>query len=96
MNFKPAQLESFCKKPDPAVKCVVLFGNNEGEISILRKKCAEKPPFPIAKSGGLSKPQKGMIRTKPLKGRRKGLPTAFLFPATPKGALITPSDAHDP
>ena len=41
MNFKPAQLESFCKSPDPAVKCIVLFGNNEGEISMLQKKCAE-------------------------------------------------------
>lgn len=41
MNFKPAQFESFCKSPDPAVKCVVLYGNNEGEISMLRKKCAE-------------------------------------------------------
>ena len=41
MNFKPAQLESFCKSPDTAVKCIVLFGNNEGEISMLQKKCAE-------------------------------------------------------
>lgn len=41
MNFKPAQFESFCKSPDPAVKCVVLFGNNEGEMSMLQKKCAE-------------------------------------------------------
>ena len=41
MNLKPAQLESFCKNPDPAVKCIVLYGNNEGEISMLQKKCAE-------------------------------------------------------
>lgn len=41
MNFKPAQLESFCKNPDPAVKCIVLYGNNEGEISMLQKRCAE-------------------------------------------------------
>ncbi len=41
MNFKPAQFESFCKSPDSAVKCVVLFGNNEGEMSMLQKKCAE-------------------------------------------------------
>lgn len=41
MNFKPAQLESFCKNPDSEVKCIVLFGNNEGEISMLQKKCAE-------------------------------------------------------
>ncbi len=41
MNFKPAQLESFCKSPDPAVKCIVLYGNNEGEISMLQKQCAE-------------------------------------------------------
>ena len=41
MNFKPAQLESFCKNPNPDVKCVVLFGNNEGTIAMLQKKCAE-------------------------------------------------------
>lgn len=41
MNFKPAQFESFCKYPNPDVKCVVLFGTNEGAISTLHKKCAE-------------------------------------------------------
>lgn len=41
MNFKPAQLENFCKHPDTAVKCVVLFGNNEGAITTLQKQCAE-------------------------------------------------------
>lgn len=41
MNFKPAQIESFCKNPDSAVKCIVFFGNNEGEMSLLQKKCAE-------------------------------------------------------
>lgn len=41
MNFKPAQLESFCKNPTTDVKCIVLFGNNEGAISTLQKKCAE-------------------------------------------------------
>ncbi len=40
MNLKPAQLESFCKHPDPAVKCIVLYGSNEGEISMLQKQCA--------------------------------------------------------
>ena len=41
MNFKPAQLDSFCKNPNPDVKCVILFGNNEGTIAMLQKKCAE-------------------------------------------------------
>lgn len=41
MNFKLAQLESYCKNPSPEVKCIVLFGNNEGAISIWQKKCAE-------------------------------------------------------
>lgn len=41
MNFKPAQLESFLRQPDPKVKCIVLFGTNEGAISDLQKKCAE-------------------------------------------------------
>lgn len=41
MNFKQAQLESFCANPLPAVKCVILFGTNEGAIATLQKKCAE-------------------------------------------------------
>lgn len=41
MNFKQAQLESFCKNPNPEVKCVVLFGSNEGTIAMLQRKCAE-------------------------------------------------------
>ena len=41
MNFKPAQIESFLKKLDSKIKCIILFGNNEGEISTLQKKCAE-------------------------------------------------------
>ena len=41
MNFKQAQLESFCKNPNPDVKCVILFGSNEGTIALLLKKCAE-------------------------------------------------------
>jgi len=41
MNFKAAQLESFCRNPSPEVKCIILFGNNEGAISIWQKKCAE-------------------------------------------------------
>ena len=41
MNFKPAQLDSFFKNPNPDVKCVILFGNNEGTIAMLQKKCAE-------------------------------------------------------
>lgn len=41
MNFKPAQLENFCLNPSPKVKCVILFGTNEGEIATLQKKCAE-------------------------------------------------------
>lgn len=41
MNFRPLQLESFCKNPNPQIKCIVLFGNNEGAISLWSKKCAE-------------------------------------------------------
>lgn len=41
MNFKPAQLENFCSNPSPAIKCIILFGTNEGEIATLQKKCAE-------------------------------------------------------
>lgn len=41
MNFKPAQLEGFCKNPTPDIKCVVLFGSNEGTIAMLQRKCAE-------------------------------------------------------
>lgn len=39
MNFKAAQLENFCAHPDSAIKCVVLFGPNEGEIATLKQKC---------------------------------------------------------
>ena len=41
MNFKPAQFESFCKYPNPDIKCVVLFGTNEGAMTMLQKKCVE-------------------------------------------------------
>lgn len=41
MNYKAAQLENFCSNPSPAIKCVILFGTNEGEIAVLQKKCAE-------------------------------------------------------
>jgi len=41
MNFKPAQLERFCKSPNPEVKCIILFGTNEGEIAMLQKQCVE-------------------------------------------------------
>ena len=41
MNFKPAQFEGMIARLSPAVKCVVLFGNNEGAIATLQQKCAE-------------------------------------------------------
>ena len=41
MNFKPSQMESFCRAPNPDVKCVILFGNNKGAISLLQKQCAQ-------------------------------------------------------
>lgn len=41
MNFKQSQLESFFQNPKPEVKCVILFGTNEGAIATLQKKCAE-------------------------------------------------------
>ena len=40
------------------------------------------------KAGGMNKPWKGMVRTRPLKGPRKDLPTVLLFRATPKGVLF--------
>lgn len=33
-------MESFCRSPNPEVKCIVLFGNNEGAIAMLQKQCA--------------------------------------------------------
>ncbi len=41
MNFKPEQLESFLQNLGNKVKCVIVFGNNEGQIATLQKKCAE-------------------------------------------------------
>ena len=36
----------------------------------------------------MKNPKKGAIQTMPLKGFRKGLPTALLFRATPEGVLF--------
>ena len=41
MNFKPAQFEVMLSRLSPAIKCVILFGNNEGAIATLQQKCAE-------------------------------------------------------
>lgn len=41
MNIKQAQIDSFCKNPSSEVKCIILFGNNEGAIALLQKRCAE-------------------------------------------------------
>lgn len=41
MNIKPAQLSSFCLNPDPKIKCIILFGTNEGLINEWQNKCAE-------------------------------------------------------
>lgn len=41
MNIKPAQLVLFCKNPNPAIRCIVLFGSNEGLINELQNKCVE-------------------------------------------------------
>lgn len=41
MNFKPAQLENSLKSLGTNIKCIVLFGTNEGAIADLQKKCAE-------------------------------------------------------
>lgn len=40
MNIKPAQLASFCRQPDEKIKCIVLFGTNEGLINEWQNKCA--------------------------------------------------------
>ena len=39
MNIKPAQFEKFCQHPDNAIKCIVIFGTNEGAITFWRDKC---------------------------------------------------------
>ena len=41
MNFKPSQLENTLKNIGTNIKCIVLFGTNEGAIADLQKKCAE-------------------------------------------------------
>lgn len=41
MNFKPQQIDSFCRNPNLDIKCVILYGNNEGLIADLQKKCAK-------------------------------------------------------
>lgn len=41
MNFKQEQLDGFIKNPDSKVKCLILFGTNEGAIAEWQKKCAE-------------------------------------------------------
>ena len=40
MNIKPAQLASFCQAPNPEIKCIILFGTNEGLINEWQNKCA--------------------------------------------------------
>ena len=40
MNIKPAQLASFCQNPNPEIKCIILFGTNEGLINEWQNKCA--------------------------------------------------------
>ena len=41
MNFKQVQLENALKNIDVKIKCIILFGTNEGAIVDLQKKCAE-------------------------------------------------------
>ena len=38
MIYKPAQIESYLKKPDLAVKAILLYGQNEGLIAEYAKK----------------------------------------------------------
>ena len=40
MNIKPVQLASFCRNPTPDIKCIILFGANEGLINEWQNKCA--------------------------------------------------------
>lgn len=40
MNIKSAQLASFCQNPNPEIKCIILFGTNEGLINEWQNKCA--------------------------------------------------------
>lgn len=39
MNYKPAEFERALSHLNPQIKCVILFGTNEGEIAILAQKC---------------------------------------------------------
>lgn len=41
MNFKQVQLENSLKNLGVDIKCIILFGTNEGAIADLQKKCAE-------------------------------------------------------
>ena len=41
MNYKQTDIEHFIKKADPNIKCVLLFGTNEGMIADLSKQVAE-------------------------------------------------------
>ena len=38
MNFREIDIEKFFKAPDKNVKCVLLFGTNEGMIATLSQK----------------------------------------------------------
>ena len=40
MNYKQTDIERFLKTPDPNIRCVLLFGTNEGMIAELTKKIA--------------------------------------------------------
>ena len=40
MNFRQTDIESFLKKPNPQIKCVVIYGTNEGMIADYTKRFA--------------------------------------------------------
>ena len=40
MNYKQTDIDRFLKNPDASLKCVLLFGKNEGMIADLFKKFA--------------------------------------------------------
>ncbi len=41
MNFKPADIVQYLKQPNPDIKCVVIFGSNEGMIADYAKQFAQ-------------------------------------------------------
>ena len=89
---KPFAAECYCNTPRRALQDLFV---KKIEFSKKNSLFCSKPFRGGIKTtglaGGLSKPYKGIILAKPLKGPRMGLPTAFLSRGRPlKGPLFMP------